>query len=302
LPEKDGGWTDWGACSVTCGGGTETRSCTNPTPTPGGRTCCPDGTAEGTDACPNSRPCNTQKCANLLMAAEAAAQAAAAAKQAAADALVVKDACTPKPCKNDGTCTVTTSTKAGFTCGCLPGWTGGDCSIAQTVTVASDQVYHRDEVRVTRLENIYDSVLGTPRYSDMSTGQWWAKYSDGANLANAVELSSEQKQQQTQQQQADAQQQIILAKVAAGIASSDSTVADAINAMLKQKILTTSSSDNNDAKLTPSPPTQAQPVDSSVAGVHVVAGGAGAGAAAEQQQQTFNQEEKPQILALISAS
>jgi hypothetical protein len=35
----DGGWTAWGACDASCGPGTQTRTCTNPTPANGGANC-----------------------------------------------------------------------------------------------------------------------------------------------------------------------------------------------------------------------------------------------------------------------
>eukprot|EP01134_Creolimax_fragrantissima_P005257 CFRG5257T1 len=35
----DGGWSEWGACSVTCSFGIQTRTCTNPVPQNGGATC-----------------------------------------------------------------------------------------------------------------------------------------------------------------------------------------------------------------------------------------------------------------------
>ncbi len=47
-----GGWTDWGSCSVTCGGGVQSRSCANPTPACGGENC--SGAIY--------RTCNTQSC------------------------------------------------------------------------------------------------------------------------------------------------------------------------------------------------------------------------------------------------
>jgi len=48
----NGGWSEWGTCSATCGGGTQTRTCTNPTPANGGADC------EGV----LSQSCNTQSC------------------------------------------------------------------------------------------------------------------------------------------------------------------------------------------------------------------------------------------------
>lgn len=48
----DGGWSEWSECSATCGGGTQTRTCTNPAPANGGASC------EGS----SSQECNTQSC------------------------------------------------------------------------------------------------------------------------------------------------------------------------------------------------------------------------------------------------
>ena len=55
----DGSWTDWGdwnLCSVTCAGGTQSRSrtCTNPPPRYGGREC--NGESEDVQSC-NEHPC-----------------------------------------------------------------------------------------------------------------------------------------------------------------------------------------------------------------------------------------------------
>lgn len=51
----NGGWSAWGACSVSCGGGTQTRSCTNPSPANGGTSCVGS----------SSQVCNTQACLSV---------------------------------------------------------------------------------------------------------------------------------------------------------------------------------------------------------------------------------------------
>ena len=51
----DGGYSEWGDCSATCGGGTQTRTCTNPSPSNTGADCTSLGASEqdcNPDACP----------------------------------------------------------------------------------------------------------------------------------------------------------------------------------------------------------------------------------------------------------
>ncbi len=49
-------WTEWDACSLTCGTGTQsrTRACTNPAPQNGGDNCVGDAS--------ESQDCNTDTC------------------------------------------------------------------------------------------------------------------------------------------------------------------------------------------------------------------------------------------------
>ena len=54
TPPVDGGYTAWGACSVACGGGTQTRSCSNPTPVGTGADCSGLGSV--------SQACNPTAC------------------------------------------------------------------------------------------------------------------------------------------------------------------------------------------------------------------------------------------------
>lgn len=50
----DGGWSAFVACSKACGGGSQSRSCSNPTPANGGKDC----------VGANFKLCNTQTCAS----------------------------------------------------------------------------------------------------------------------------------------------------------------------------------------------------------------------------------------------
>ena len=57
LGAVNGGFSGWSACSKTCGGGTRTRTCTNPAPRNGGSYC--DGSLEEScnrQACPGGKP------------------------------------------------------------------------------------------------------------------------------------------------------------------------------------------------------------------------------------------------------
>ena len=50
----DGGYKEWSSCSKSCGGGTQTRTCTNPKPSGGGKDC--------TGLGPSTQSCNPQDC------------------------------------------------------------------------------------------------------------------------------------------------------------------------------------------------------------------------------------------------
>lgn len=62
-PPVAGGWSAWSSCSLSCGGGTQTRTCTNPAPSGGGASCSGDPyQACNTAACPPTATLNTSNC------------------------------------------------------------------------------------------------------------------------------------------------------------------------------------------------------------------------------------------------
>ena len=61
----DGGWSDFGACSKACDGGTQSRTCSNPAPANGGNNCVGDSTSA----------CNTQACRGRAWVSESIAMA-----------------------------------------------------------------------------------------------------------------------------------------------------------------------------------------------------------------------------------
>ena len=78
----NGGWSTWSSCSSSCGGGTQTRTCTNPAAS-GGGSACVGATSQScnTDACggtgeymaavvhkPQVTPASTRPCSLLLSA------------------------------------------------------------------------------------------------------------------------------------------------------------------------------------------------------------------------------------------
>jgi len=56
LVPVDGGWSAWSACSISCGTGIQTRTCTNPTPANGGADC------SGIDGGNATQPCTGTTC------------------------------------------------------------------------------------------------------------------------------------------------------------------------------------------------------------------------------------------------
>ncbi|MEI8344113.1 MAG: thrombospondin type-1 domain-containing protein [Candidatus Moraniibacteriota bacterium] len=85
-PPVNGGWSDFGTCDKTCGGGTQTRTCTNPAPDNGGVNCVGSAT----------QACNTQSCGNNCEAETCFGQTC--------DNGIIPNAAGTKLCPIDGVC------------------------------------------------------------------------------------------------------------------------------------------------------------------------------------------------------
>lgn len=115
----DGGWSawsDWSACSASCGGGTQerTRTCTNPTPANGGAGCGPSLTG--------FRSCNTHACpAAPVNGGWSAWTGGACSVSCGTGTATYTRTCTnPAPANGGANCTGSTSNTVSCTMACAP--------------------------------------------------------------------------------------------------------------------------------------------------------------------------------------
>ena len=101
----NGGWSGWSACSASCGGGTQTRTCTNPSPAGTGADC--SGVS--------SQSCNTQVCVINGVCGSATSTP-------------VYSAPTTNLCLSGATSTVSGAGPWGWTCGGINGGATTTCS------------------------------------------------------------------------------------------------------------------------------------------------------------------------------
>ena len=64
----DGGYSEFGACSVSCGGGIQSRTCDNPAPQHGGANCIGNATrACNTEPCPAGKIFFVKSCVSMFV-------------------------------------------------------------------------------------------------------------------------------------------------------------------------------------------------------------------------------------------
>ncbi|XP_053397599.1 sushi, von Willebrand factor type A, EGF and pentraxin domain-containing protein 1-like [Mercenaria mercenaria] len=133
IHPQDGGWglwALWSDCSAICGSGQRqrNRTCDNPPPSPGGKTC--DGNVEETEMCHAecydaclSNPCGTEhSCTTNGTGYKCSCEDSYTGSRCT----IPPDNCLPNPCENSAECV---SAADGFTCTCVDGYSGTTCGI-----------------------------------------------------------------------------------------------------------------------------------------------------------------------------
>ncbi len=155
----NGGWSAWSpsTCPVVCGTGTQTRTCTNPTPANGGNNCTGDSSQTCLINCPTGNSCISNACVTCETACPAGrcgtwvnscgqtltCSNCPTGQTCDANSQCQSDACTPTTCLalgkscgiysdgcsgtlNCGTCTSPSTCNNGV-CSCTPSCTGKAC-------------------------------------------------------------------------------------------------------------------------------------------------------------------------------
>ncbi|XP_053387921.1 neurogenic locus notch homolog protein 1-like [Mercenaria mercenaria] len=142
---SNGGWSDWelwSTCSVTCGGGVQSRyrSCTNPRPSPYGKYC--QGTHSQTESCAGincetkhctSNPCANGQCYEVLHDYLCSCDDGYKGR----NCNISSTHCQPNPCVH-GSCM---DLRNGYLCTCDQGYEGRNCNISNSLCKSSPCIH-----------------------------------------------------------------------------------------------------------------------------------------------------------------